>query len=66
MSEFCLECLNKYVEKKLTEKDVKLSEDLYEECGEWKLRVIAITKRSSKRCFLWRSFFHRLDIFRHM
>ncbi len=66
MAEFCLECLNKHVNEKLLEKDVTLSEDLCEECGEWKPCVIAIKKKSSKRLFSRHRLFHRLDFFRHM
>lgn len=42
MAEFCLDCLNKYSEKKATEKEYVLSwgVDLCEECGEWKRVVV--------------------------
>lgn len=46
MAEFCLDCLNKYYkDKKLTEKDVILDEDLCEECGKWKPCVIKIKQK---------------------
>lgn len=47
MAEFCLDCLNKYYkDKKLTEKDVILGEDLCEECGERKPCVIRIKQKN--------------------
>ena len=42
MAEFCLECLNKFMESTATEREFVLSRDLdlCEECGEWKRVVV--------------------------
>ena len=42
MSEFCLDCLNKLLNKDLEEKDVKLLPDLCEGCGEHKPTVVYV------------------------
>ena len=44
MSEFCLSCYNKLFDKHLAEKDVKLSPDICEGCGEVKDTVEKIKK----------------------
>lgn len=49
MAELCLDCMNKYMMekgKKLTEKDVTMSEDWCEGCCEWKPCVITIKKKN--------------------
>lgn len=46
MAEFCLECVNKlFSDEVLTEKDVIMSEDFCEGCGEWKPCVILIKEK---------------------
>ena len=48
MAELCLDCMNKYAMgngKRLTEKDVTMSDDWCEGCCEWKLCVITIKKK---------------------
>jgi hypothetical protein len=45
MAEFCLSCYNKLFDKNLTEKDVKLSPDICEGCGETKDTVVIIKKK---------------------
>ena len=48
MAEYCLECFNIYCsDKKLTENDVLLDDDLCEGCGEWKPCVVIIKQRNS-------------------
>ncbi len=48
MAEFCLDCLNKYSNEKLTENDVILSKepDFCEECCQYKRVVIRIANKS--------------------
>ncbi len=56
MAEYCLDCLNKYMEdKKLREQDVVTAPDFCEDCGEWKSCVITI-KKSIARELLHRIF----------
>lgn len=54
MAEFCLECLNKDLEKKIDEKNVIFSRDLEfcEGCGELKHVVITIEEDNFLKRFL--------------
>jgi hypothetical protein len=48
VAEFCLTCYNKLFDKNLTEKDVKLSPDICEGCGEIKDTIVTIKNRPRK------------------
>jgi len=53
MAEFCIECLNKtvFIKRPLKEKNVVLSYDICEDCGEWKPCVIRIKKNGISGLF---------------
>ena len=49
MAEFCLDCFNKYLIKqgrKVSEKDVILSDDWCEQCAAWKPCVVVVTPKT--------------------
>ncbi len=49
MSEYCLECFNKYWNKSFTEKDVNLVEDFCEGCAKHKPCVISLQNKSRSK-----------------
>ena len=52
MAEFCIECLSKEFDCRLSENDVISDVDLCEVCGELKMCVVGLTMRGKIKTFL--------------
>lgn len=52
MAEFCLDCLNRQINRNYTKRDVVLEKNLCEGCGEVKPCVIGLRRRARVKCMI--------------